>query len=317
MTDLATARRLITSANRILLITHVAPDGDAIGSLLGFHHALRAAGKASLPVSADGCPETFRFLPGSDQIVKKTDEACDLIITLDCADLARAGKPVESFGRPPDLNIDHHATNIGFARLNFVDVNAAATAELIVELLPAFGLPLTLPAAECLLCGLVSDTIGFRTSNTTPKALATAQTLMAAGAGLPRIYEHSLNRRSFAAVQLWGRALSAASVEDRLTWTTIPLAMKQAVGYNGKGDADLINVLATVNEADVFVIFIETGENEVKVSWRARSGLNVSKVALSFGGGGHVAAAGATIKGTLPEVEAKVLEATRKMMSGE
>ncbi|MEK6574533.1 MAG: bifunctional oligoribonuclease/PAP phosphatase NrnA [Chloroflexota bacterium] len=314
MTDIALARDLIASATHILLITHVSPDGDAIGSLLGLSHALRAAGKTTVPISADGCPETFRFLPGSNEIVKKTDQACDLIIALDCADLDRAGKPVESFGRQPDINIDHHVTNPRFARLNFVDETTTATAELIADLLPAWGLPLTQPAAECLLCGLVSDTIGFRTANTTAKALTTAQTLMAAGADLPRIYEYSLNRRSFAAVQLWGRALARASLADKLAWTTIPLAIKQNVGYNGKGDADLINVISTVSEADVFVVILETGPNEVKISWRARPGIDVSRVAQSFGGGGHVAAAGANVKGTLEEVEEKVLAATRKIM---
>jgi phosphoesterase RecJ-like protein len=314
VTDIALARDLIASATRILLITHVSPDGDAIGSLLGLSHALRAAGKTTVPISADGCPETFRFLPGSNEIVKKTDQACDLIIALDCADLGRAGKPVESFGRQPDINIDHHATNPRFARLNFVDETTTATAELIADLLPAWGLPLTQPAAECLLCGLVSDTLGFRTANTTAKALTTAQTLMATGADLPRIYDYSLNRRSFAAVQLWGHALARASLADKLAWTTIPLAIKQNVGYNGKGDADLINVISTVSEADVFVVILETGPNEVKISWRARPGIDVSRVAQSFGGGGHVAAAGANVKGTLEEVEEKVLAATRKIM---
>lgn len=315
VSDLEASRSLIASASRILLATHVAPDGDAIGSLLGLSHALRAAGKTTVPLSADGVPETFRFLPGSGEVVRKLDAACDLIVVLDCADLGRAGKPVETAGRQPDINIDHHATNPGFARINFVDVAATATAEVIVDLLPAFGLPLTPPAAECLLCGLVSDTIGFRTANTTAKALTTAQTLMSAGADLPRIYDYSLNRRSFAAVQLWGQALARASLADRLAWTTIPLAIKQSVGYNGKGDADLINVLSTVNEADVFVVILETGPGEVKISWRARPGIDVSRVAQSFGGGGHVAAAGANVKGALAEVEQTVLDATRKLMT--
>jgi phosphoesterase RecJ-like protein len=309
------AQALIASAKRILLLSHVAPDGDAIGSLLGLSWALRSAGKITAPACADPCPETFLFLPGASEVTKKAEGPFDLVIILDCADQSRAGKLAERLGRQPDINVDHHVTNPGFARLNFVDVNATATAEIITDLLPAWGLPLTHQAAECLLCGLVSDTLGFRTANTGARALATAQRLMAAGADLPRIYDYALNRRSFAAVQLWGQALSRAAIADRLAWTSIPLAIKKTVGYNGKGDADVINVLSTVNEANVFVVLTELQEGEVKISWRARPGLDVSKLAQSFGGGGHVSAAGATVKGTLEEVEAKVVSATKAMMS--
>ncbi len=317
MTDPQTARALIAAANHIQLFTHVSPDGDAVGSLLGLSWALRAIGKTTTPLCADACPEAFRFLPGAEEIVKKAAAPADLVIFLDCADQARAGKAAEKLDRQPDLNIDHHATNPGFARLNFVDVMATATAEVLVDLLPAFGLPLTQPIAECLLCGLVSDTLGFRTANTGAKALATAQTLLAAGADLPYIYDLSLNRRSFAAVQLWGQALSRIALADGIAWTTIPLASKHSVGYKGKGDADVINVLSTINEAEISLIFVENPDGEVKISWRARPGLDVSKIAQAFGGGGHVSAAGANVKGTLAEVEGKVLEATRQMMNAE
>ncbi len=315
--ELDTARDLLHAANRIQIISHISPDGDAIGSLLGLSWALRAAGKTTVPTCEDGCPDTFKFLPGSNEIVKKLDPEADLIVFLDCAEQSRAGKLADKLPRQPDLNIDHHITNPNFARLNFVDAMATATGEVLTDLLPGFGLPLTKEAAECLLCGLVSDTLGFRTSNTTAKALATAQTLMAAGADLPSIYDYALNRRSFAAVQLWGQALSRSSLADRIAWTTIPLAAKQAVGYNGKGDADVINVLTTISEADVFIALIETGETDVKISWRARPGYDVSKIAQSFGGGGHISAAGANVKGTLAEIERKVLEETRRIVLGE
>nr|MBI2904115.1 hypothetical protein [Chloroflexota bacterium] len=164
---------------------------------------------------------------------------------------------------------------------------------------------------------VVSDTLGFSTTNTTARSLAAAQTLMAAGADLPSIYNRSLNRRSFNAVQLWGQALTRATLDSKLVWTTIPLSAKAAVGYKGKGDADLVNVLTTVNEADIFVVLIEHENNEVKISWRARPGYNVAKIAKAFGGGGHISAAGANVIGTLDEVQEKVLAATRQMMNAE
>ena len=307
---LETARTLLHNAHRIQIITHVSPDGDAIGSMLGLSWALRAVGKETVPVSVDGCPDAFQFLPGADEIVKKADPTCDLTIFVDCADQHRAGKPAEKLGRQPDLNFDHHITNPGFAKVNFVDDSMTATGELLANLLPGLGLPLTKDVAECLLCGLVSDTLGFRTANTGVAALATAQTLMAAGADLPSIYDKALNRRSFAAIKLWGHTLAGASYADGIAWATIPLAMKQSVGYNGKGDADVVSVLSTIDEAQVVIVMIENAEG-VKISWRARPGIDVAKIAQAFGGGGHVSAAGANIAGTLTEVEPKILAATR------
>lgn len=317
MTDFLSARALVAAASRIQIITHLAPDGDAIGSLLGLSWSLRAAGKATVPVCVDGCPDTFRFLPGWEEIVRKSDPQADLTILVDCADQSRAGKPGENLARQPDINIDHHITNPGFARLNFVDAGMTATGEFLAALVPEFGLPITKPVAECLLCGLVSDTLGFRTANTGARALTAAQTLMAAGADLPAIYDRALNRRSATAVRLWGMALTQVAVADGIAWTAIPQAMKQAAGYNGRGDADVINVLGSIDEARVFIVMTENGEGSVKVSWRARPGIDVSRIAQSFGGGGHVSAAGATIAGQLSDVQNRVLDATRANMGSE
>lgn len=312
-TDLETAKALLHNARRIQILTHISPDGDAIGSMLGLSWALRAIGKETVPVSVDGCPDSFQFLPGTDEIVNKADETADLTIFVDCAEQHRAGKPADKLGKQPDLNFDHHITNPGFAKINFIDDGMTATGELLANLLPGLGLPLTQDAAICLLCGLVTDTLGFRTANTGAAALGTAQTLMAAGADLPDIYDRALNRRSFAAIKLWGETLAGAKYEDGIAWATIPLDTKQSVGYNGKGDADVVSVLATVEEAKIVVIMIENKEG-VKISWRARPGIDVAKIAQSFGGGGHVSAAGANIGGTLAEVEPKILAATRQSL---
>jgi phosphoesterase RecJ-like protein len=317
MTDITAANSLLASAGRVQILTHLAPDGDAIGSLLGLSWALRAIGKATVPVCVDGCPDTFRFLPGSQEIVRKADPGADLTVFVDCADQSRAGKPGETLPRQPDINFDHHITNPLFARLNFVDAGMTATSELLFNLLPGLGLPLTQPVAECLLCGLVSDTLGFRTSNTGPRALAAAQSLLAAGADLPSIYDRALNRRSTAAVRLWGQALAQVDVTDGIAWTAIPQSMKQVAGYNGRGDADVINVLSTIEEARIFIVMTENGEGHVKISWRARPGLDVARIAQVFGGGGHVSAAGATVAGTLIDVQTKVLDATRAVMGAE
>lgn len=311
----AAARRRIVAAQRALLLTHVAPDGDAIGSLLGLGLALREAGKTVSMACADPVPDLFEFLPAAGEITRAFSGEFDLIVALDAADPGRLGALGEALPRRPDLLFDHHLTNPGYADCNLIDVSAASTAELIVEHLPALGLPLTRPAAECLLAGIITDTLGFRTSNTTAKTLALTQQLMAAGAALPEVYDKAFYKRSFAAVRLWAEGLACIQLEDRLVWTELTLEARRAARYYGLGDADLINVLSSVREADIAVIFVERNDGKVKISWRAAPGFNVAALAAAFGGGGHAPAAGAEVAGTLDEVKTRVLKATRELLA--
>jgi bifunctional oligoribonuclease and PAP phosphatase NrnA len=315
--EIDAARALIAGARRVLAITHVNPDGDAIGSVLGFGLAVRAAGKDVVMACADPVPDMFRFLPSAAGVTDKPQGPFDLVVVLDVSDAPRMGSVGEALERPPDIVFDHHITNPGFARLNFIDVTAASTAELVTELLPDLGLELSVPVAQCLLTGLVSDTLGFRTSSTTPKSLALAQRLMEAGAVLHQVYDQSLFSRSYTAVRLWAEGLARMELKQRMVWARLPLEARQASSYQGLGDADLINVLTSIREADVALIFVERPDGKVKVSWRAVPGINVAEVAAEFGGGGHAAAAGAEVAGSMPEVEARVLAATRaKMKAG-
>jgi len=308
---LAAARARLAAATRALAITHVSPDGDAIGSLLGFGLALRELGKEVVFACADPVPETFSYLPLADEITNAPEGDFDLIVVLDVSDEKRMGAIGAGLPRKPDLLFDHHITNTGFAGINFIDSSAASTAELITELLEPLGLPLTKPVADCLLTGLVTDTLGFRTSGTTPKTLTLAQKLMAAEASLNRIYDLALFKRSYSAIRLWAEGLARIRFEDGLVWASLPLAARRAVGYGGLGDADLIDVLTSVREAEVALIFVERPDGKIKISWRSGPGLNVAALAATFGGGGHAPAAGAEIEGTLEEVMQKVLTATK------
>jgi phosphoesterase RecJ-like protein len=313
---LSAARRRIERATRVLLLTHLAPDGDAVGSTLGFGLALRAAGKEVMFVCADPIPDTFRFLPAFGEFAAAPRGAYDLVAALDAADRGRLGSPGESLTQPIDLVFDHHFTNPGFGEINLIDVAAASTAELVADLLAPLGLPLTRSAAECLLAGLITDTMGFRTSSTTAKTLALAQKLVEAGASLPEIYDLAFYKRSIYAVRLWAVGLANLKLEHRIVWTTISLADREAAHYHGQGDADLVNVLQSVREADVALILTERPEGKVKVSWRAVAGVNVAAIAADFGGGGHVAAAGAELTGTLADVEQIVITATKAALNG-
>jgi phosphoesterase RecJ-like protein len=303
-------KQFFIESGHYLITSHIRPDGDAIGSLLGLGLALQSIGKKVQMVLKDGVPASFSHLIGSDQVSKAPQESFETLITVDCADFERTGFTFENHNEP-DLNIDHHLTNQGFAKLNLVEPDSVAASATIAAHLEAWGLGFTQPVAEALLTGLVTDTLGFRTSNMHPEVMSIAAKLMELGANLPDLYQKALLNRSFEAASLWGKGLNKIHRDGNLVWTTLTRADAKAVNYPGRDDADLINVLSSINEADIAMIFIEQSKDQVKVSWRARPGFDVSKIATAFGGGGHKPAAGATIDGELKVVMDKVIKATQ------
>ncbi len=304
----------LAQVQRILVVAHVRPDGDAVGSLLGLGLALQAAGKQVQMVLSDGVPGAFAHLPGVRQVAYRPQGRVDYIIVVDCSDLERVGPALDAFNTP-DLNIDHHITNLNFARTNLVDPQAVSTTQIIANLLPKLDLPLTPESAQALLTGLITDTLGFRTPNITPAALRLAAALMEAGANLPDLYFKAQIQKSFEAVRFWGSGLARLTRENGLVWTALTMGERQAAGYGGRDDADLVNILSAIDGFKVAVIFVEQPNGGVKISWRSQPGFDVSKIALSFGGGGHPNASGAEVEGELTEVQNLVLEATRKLFS--
>jgi bifunctional oligoribonuclease and PAP phosphatase NrnA len=306
------ARRELLTASRILIVSHIRPDGDAVGSMLGLGLALQETGKTVQMVLGDGVPSSERHLTGSDQVRHKPEGEFDLIIVVDCSDLDRVGETLNGYGKP-DWNIDHHITNLNFGRLNLIQADAASTAEMLAELIPAWDLPLPAGVVSALLTGILTDTIGFRTSNVSPKTLRIAADLMEAGGNIHGLYYHALLQRSYQAARYWGQGLSKLKREGRMVWTTLTASDRRSAEYCGRDDADLINVVSAIDDTDVSLIFVEQNRSHVKVSWRSQPGFDVSQIALRFGGGGHKAAAGADVEGTLEEVQEKVLTATRSL----
>lgn len=300
----------IAQAENILLISHIRPDGDAIGSLLGLGWALETAGKRVQMVMGDGVPKALAFLPGSERIQKSIAAPYDLSILLDCSELSRAGD-VLSKEKRPDINIDHHPTNDYFASINLVIPEAVATAEILARALPDLGLTIPTESASALLTGLLTDTLGLRTPNMRPEVLRLAATLMEHGADLPALYFQAMVQRDFRAVRLWGAGLSRLQREGRIVWTSLTLEDKVHMQYPGRDDADLINVLSSIAETDIAFILVEQSRDKVKISWRSHDGIDISQLATSFGGGGHKNAAGAEVNGSLSDVEERVRTATQ------
>ena len=312
---IAATKERLGDARKILITSHIRPDGDAIGSLLGLGMALQNAGKTVQMVLVDGVPSSYRFLEGSDQIQKEPGGDFDTFISVDCADFKRTGKPFESIGKP-DINIDHHITNERFGELNLIQGQEVATAAILTKYLPVWGYQITQPIAAALLIAIITDTLGFRTSNMTPEALRQAAILMETGVNMPELYMRGLVRRSFEASRYWGAGLSKLETSDGIVWGTLTLEDRRASGYSGNDDADLINEISAINGKKVGMIFVEQRDKHVKISWRAlETGIDVSPVAKHFGGGGHAAAAGADIPGELRKIQPLVLKTTKEMLS--
>jgi phosphoesterase RecJ-like protein len=309
----AIKERLDRSVN-VVIASHVRPDGDAIGSLLALGLALRDAGKSVQMVLVDGVASSFRYLEGSELIVKEPAGEHDTFITVDCADFKRVGKVFQNWEQP-DINIDHHKTNEMFGKLNLIEPDEVATSAILTNYLPQWGYKITKPIAAALLTGIVTDTLGFRTSNTNPSALRLCATLMETGVDMADLYMKSLVKKSFPAARYWGAGLSSLEQKNGIVWATLTVEDRKKSGYGGNDDADLINMISAIDGNKVGMIFVEQTDHHVKISWRAlEPGIDVSKVAKHFNGGGHAAAAGADIPGALSEIQPLVLKTTQEML---
>jgi phosphoesterase RecJ-like protein len=311
---LAAIAGTLSRSRRVLAICHVAPDGDAIGSLLGLGWLLKgipSEGERSITLAcADGVPPQYQWLPGAKEIVADPPaQAWDAIVAVDSSDGQRLGacyRP-EEYGDAPVLVLDHHVTNLHFGTRNYVDVAAVATAQVIVDLADALRAPINAQAATCLLAGLVTDTLSFRTSNVTPEVLYVAARLMEAGANLYEVTERALNQKPLNVMRLWGLALNGLRRDRSVVWTSITREMRAQAGAPDTGDAGLASFLISAPEAKVAAVLSEKPDGQVEIGMRARNGLDISRLALSLGGGGHPQAAGCTVPGPLADAEARLL----------
>ncbi len=321
--DLQAAVRAVEKSTVVCLSSHVNPDGDALGSLLGLTLALSAQGKAvyaALP-RPEQFPPQYHFLPGREMLrdPEEIPEGADLFIALDCSNAERLeGLRPKAEGARFLVNVDHHEDNNLFGHLDLVDPGASSTSELVYRLLRAGGWESTPEVATCLYTGLVTDTGRFQHRNTSPEALAVASELAAAGADLALISREVYESQSLSYTRLVGRALERAEVlEDLgLVFSYITQRDLRETGASLQETEDLIDHLRTVRGTRVAAILKELEDGKVRVSLRSRDGAEVGPVARALGGGGHANAAGYTsdldIEGSL----ARLLEVLRRGRHG-
>jgi phosphoesterase RecJ-like protein len=308
------AVRALPAAAPVLLACHVNPDGDALGSMLGFGLGLRRLGYAAVQASFPGpleIPEPFRGLPGLDLLVASTAVAPDpqLVISFDAATPARLGELAPLLdAAPASVVLDHHASNTGFGRVGLVDPDAAATSVVADELLRRLGVPLDAEIAECLYVALATDTGSFKFDSSTPAVHAFAGRLIATGIGVGAISRRVFDTRPFGAVRLFGEVLGRAELDPvaaggrGLVWTHATLADLERHGQRPYVLEALIDSVRCVAEADVACVVKQVRPAEWAVSLRSKGGVDVGRVAVALGGGGHRLAAGFTAYGGLDDV---------------
>lgn len=316
--EAAAIQRRLAQAKKILAITHVGPDGDAIGSLTAVGIALKQLGYNVTLACDDGWPSRFAFLPLVEGIQAHVDAATsyDLIFALDCGDMSRMGRAFSDLPepRPAVVNIDHHVTNTHFGEVDIVDSDCNSTTEILYRLLPQLGVQMSVDLATSLLTGIVTDTLGFRTEGVSSATFEAASALMDAGADLNLITAQALLLKPMSTLRLWQVGLNNMKLEDEgLLWTSISLEERRAIGHVGSSSGGLVNMLANADEAAMSAVLLED-DDRVYVGFRCRPPYNVAELALNLGGGGHPLAAGCTLEGSLSEAESLVVNMSCDMI---
>lgn len=311
---------------RVCLTTHVNPDGDGLGSEVGLALLLRAHGVTVSIANPTPTPDRYKFLFTGLEGLDRTPEAvkelrrADLIIVLDIADLGRLGMLAETV-RDCGVTvacIDHHrSAGVLPPGPRYVDAEAAATGELVRELARANGWELTAEAARALYVAIVTDTGGFRFSNTKPRTLRAAADLLECGIDPEEVYVELYARAPEGRVRLLSEALETLVVEHDLgiAWVTIPPGSLERHGVDPDDLDGVVEYARSIDGVRLGMLFREINGGRIKVSFRSIGGVDVAKLAGQFQGGGHARAAGASLPGTLADVQATVLKAARAYLA--
>ena len=308
---LSDAVAFLTKYDSFLLMAHVAPDGDTLGSCLALQKLLQQLGKQAWVVCDDPLPHLYAFLPGADGLLAP-DAAVDAqaFVAVDCADVGRTGSQWDRVGTKPSLCIDHHITNPAFATVNHIE-DCAATGELITLLYDAFGQPINPEVGACLYTAIATDTGNFAYSSVTPRTFALMGKVMESGFDLPECNRLIYRNQRLQKLRMTARTVENAKLyrDGQVIVATLSKAETEAVD-GLKADAEgIIDSLRDVETVVVACFLREEGASEVKLSLRAKDRVDCAALARAYGGGGHLRAAGATLHTSLAEAEAEVTKA--------
>ncbi len=288
------------SSQKIIITSHLRPDGDSICTSLALAHMAEALGKQALIINHDQTPFPFSHVPDADRIRHGQiyPETGDCIILLECASVERSGQ--EHLDGYFLINIDHHYSNFHYAPINWVEAGAAAVGEMAFWLARELKIKLTPAMANHLYCAIASDTGGFQFSNTNAQTFEVCHYLVRAGAEPSRVSELLFNNYLPEKIKLLGLVLSTLKMNPRgnIAIITMFRSFLERLGLREVDTEDITTLARSIRGVDLVLFFKEVDHNTYRVSLRSKGGVNAAAIAEYFGGGGHVHAAGFTVHGS-------------------
>ncbi|MDU2489252.1 MAG: bifunctional oligoribonuclease/PAP phosphatase NrnA [Clostridium celatum] len=314
--------KFILESKKIGITYHVSPDGDAVGSVLALFNALKSLNKDCYIISKDTLSENLKFLKGSDEItgeiIEPVDET-DIVVVLDCGNLERVSANLKEF-TGTIVNIDHHLSNDKYGDINYIDSNAAATAEIVFELLNLMGISfekedsVIKDIGTCMYTSIVTDTGAYRHSNVTERTHKISAVLKKIGVDNTFIYQSLFDNKDFSRIKLIGKALSSMQLilNGKVALLEIDKNFTADLGIDVGDTSDIISYGLQIKGVEVTLLLKEV-EDGVKASLRAKSYVDVRKIAEVFGGGGHIRASGIKIKNmSMEEAKYEILNEIQK-----
>lgn len=308
----------IKNAEKIVILTHESPDGDAVSSSLSVMHALKQFGKQA-DVIIPEYPRDFKFLPEADKIRAESEiKEYDLAIGVDCADLKRLVGGKEYFETAKKtIEIDHHSVNAMYADLNYVDPVSPACCQVLIGMFEYFGIEINKDLGTCILTGIITDTGGFQYSGVTPETLEFAAEILRKGVNISKICQQVLRNKTMANCELTKLLYDRMEfLEDgKIVISYITVEDNKKVNAQMGDDEGLVEIERDIEGVEVAVLLKEKeGANGFKASLRSKDKVNVSNVCFLLGGGGHPRAAGCFVSGTLDQVKTKILNSIKQEM---
>jgi len=312
---------IMNEKERFILIAHVSPDGDTLGSCLALAKALEQKGKKVSLLCPDPIPDTYRFVNEMDRFQapdeKGPSDLFEVCIAIDCSDLERTGTASSYITNCRySINIDHHVSNTFYSNYNLVDDHASATGEIIYHLIKAMGVHLTKDISEYLYIAISTDTGSFCYENTTAETHTIVADLISHGV---RVFELStllFRQRSLSKTRLLGQALSTLEVlkDGLLVFIHVSMDMMKSVDASDDDCDGIVNYALEIEGVELAIFIREQSHHLYKVSLRTRSYVDASEIAKAFGGGGHKRAAGCTIEGDFLNVKNQLMTQAQKML---
>ncbi|MGL6105924.1 DHH family phosphoesterase [Romboutsia sp.] len=311
----------IEGSNDYIVTSHISPDGDNMGSTLSMYYFLNKLNKNVYYVLDDNSPQNLKFLVEGIKILKsdEVDIKDYSIIALDCGDKKRICVSEEILDNAKSIIcIDHHASNDHYGDINYIDIDASSTCELVYNVLKRYSDSkssniIDEEIATCLYTGLATDTGNFAYSNTHPSSFEMAKNLLILGAKRDNIIQNVFQSNPYNYYKLLGEALNTLEIVDNKIASievTKEMLKRNVINFN---DVDgITSYTRDIEGVEVGILLKEKKENEVKVSLRSKNYVDVSAIAKEFGGGGHIRAAGCTVYDSVPNVKKKVLQEVLK-----